>query len=1504
MYKVMGDVDADNNINISIKADIDDVIVDITNVEVNFDIAEFSTYEISQAYIVGTTTPTTMVKTVTDVTSTSASGVQTVSAMLDLSNPVTITVTAQDGTASATYAVVVDRPTPSDKKELKEFWFAKEDNSFYAKGTPLGDNMFEVWVPWDNRGDMKTLVASFKLSDGAHMTHSEDMAYLQTSGETINDFTTPVAYTVWAEDCTTVEYFVIVKVVPNTLTSISEFVIDVDGCMCDEDAESVLIDEYAKRIYVRIPYADSEGKVNDIKKLLVSKITVPEGGKVEPEAGKTYDFSSVKTFTVTSPDGTTKQAWTVMVDNSACTGTDILDWTFTGDVQVGDPVIDADNHTVSVLLVPGTDLESLLANSVLDCGATICCAAGNCAGAAMDFSADSCHTCVVTAQDKKVTQDWTICVDYVDVVKPEVWTNSVLAENCDGEVDVWADSDGGYVYLVDEATAKAVNNLVNIWEGKTTTLAGINSWLAMNASATILLDEAVENDMGSWAAYPYADSVVAVSVDGLYHGSYFAFAIDAAGNVSCASVEKVYVDQCLVTVADLCDLRHGSPVYKYIVSGEVIVSYEEGNFKFVQDADCGIKVVDVLDAWPATLKVGTGLTNIKGTIHWTETELVFNPVCCYMPETSTGNTVPITEVTYEEFLSDCQAGIDYESMLVRITDPAKVTVGGNWAKNMEYSLMNVHQDVNSIIHTVFTANYIGKAIPTVPTVFQGIRTNMLDDDDHVVGMLTPRWADITDDKKDDPTDFIKVTTSMLIADPNPASASVLKPKECDQVTITLLNQGTAKVTISALYLDDASGTDEFELINPAIVPFDLGEWESKDVRVDFCPDDVGDESTTLLVEYGDGKVMEVPINGTVATIVAMDYCQDFNDSPTGDALPNGGWTGDSPFNSSIYIANVPGWFPTVDVTNMLYMRNRAAGRPPVNLVSPGVTISGTDPVVTWTEISHTGFNGGGNSSPRTIYISTDNENWDVLDTYLTSEMPDAAAGDDYRTQSYSLADYIGKTVWIRFELISDNNDQYIYWALDNFCVRERIVEPILTHLPDPVDLGGVQVDDIAEQTVTFMNIGVSVAKIKKIELVQTDGYWDMALGEDVTLPVEITDGTWAYAENGTDHLDVLVTYSPKDIGASTAKLVVTWGLYADKVYEVPLMGEGLSCETGTEAVIGENFTGHNQWWTYTAEAFQIVTITSCDERNAVVPGTAEYGYDTWLTVYDDCGGNVLADNDDIQPKDFSVCPYTLYASEAMIPMNAGETIKIFWDGIWMNDCEYCDDPFYFHIIPNYPIDGDVCETAIPLTLPVVNHFGSTVNFADDYDVSPCTPFSNYMDGNDKVYSITLEYEGYLTGSILGAYGSIHVLDKCPVEELEKRNCKASASGPNGGDFEKRIEAGTYYVIISTWAPPQTVDYLLNLSFRGLGVDDDQLLSSMKVYPNPTSGMFTVSISNTEAKDMTLELVNISGQTVYRNEVKSVYSYTEEIDASAFAKGVYYLKVNDGQDVRIEKIVVQ
>ena len=88
-----------------------------------------------------------------------------------------------------------------------------------------------------------------------------------------------------------------------------------------------------------------------------------------------------------------------------------------------------------------------------------------------------------------------------------------------------------------------------------------------------------------------------------------------------------------------------------------------------------------------------------------------------------------------------------------------------------------------------------------------------------------------------------------------------------------------------------------------------------------------------------------------------------------------------------------------------------------------------------------------------------------------------------------------------------------------------------------------------------------------------------------------------------------------------------------------------------------------------------------------------------------------------------------------------------------------------------------------------------------------------------------------------------------------------------------------------------------------GIESKDLGGNINVYPNPTQGKFTYNIDLPEASDLIIELVNSSGQVLYRNEVSGAYSFSEEVDARFYANGIYYLKVNDGKQVRIKKVVV-
>ncbi|MFA6484002.1 MAG: T9SS type A sorting domain-containing protein [Bacteroidales bacterium] len=106
----------------------------------------------------------------------------------------------------------------------------------------------------------------------------------------------------------------------------------------------------------------------------------------------------------------------------------------------------------------------------------------------------------------------------------------------------------------------------------------------------------------------------------------------------------------------------------------------------------------------------------------------------------------------------------------------------------------------------------------------------------------------------------------------------------------------------------------------------------------------------------------------------------------------------------------------------------------------------------------------------------------------------------------------------------------------------------------------------------------------------------------------------------------------------------------------------------------------------------------------------------------------------------------------------------------------------------------------------------------------------------------------------------------------------------------------------------TVRYwnILNNTYNGgvtSGVDQNSLVASFNVYPNPTSGAFTVNVTNTIASDLIISLTNIQGQVVYQNKVANTVNYQETID-NKLSKGVYFLSVNNGKEVKVQKVVIQ
>jgi len=97
---------------------------------------------------------------------------------------------------------------------------------------------------------------------------------------------------------------------------------------------------------------------------------------------------------------------------------------------------------------------------------------------------------------------------------------------------------------------------------------------------------------------------------------------------------------------------------------------------------------------------------------------------------------------------------------------------------------------------------------------------------------------------------------------------------------------------------------------------------------------------------------------------------------------------------------------------------------------------------------------------------------------------------------------------------------------------------------------------------------------------------------------------------------------------------------------------GESCETAVTAVVGVNSSpGSPYWYEFTTAENKAVTISSCITDQMV---------DTYLQVFDACGGNMVATNDDLN----DACASFPYSSAVTFNATAGVSYKIFWDDYW------------------------------------------------------------------------------------------------------------------------------------------------------------------------------------------------------------------------------------------------
>jgi len=308
---------------------------------------------------------------------------------VDYTNPVTITIMAQDGSTQDWMVTVSPRALGTGNSIIQ-----------FTVNNQVGDAVIDeanhtVKVGVVAGTNVTTLNPKFQLSDFA-------TAYLsgvpQYSGQNWVDFTTPAHYVIQSEEGYPVDWYVTVSegAVLNTFADITSY-------RLDEQTTQPTIDQANKAIAVYVAKGTDRSAL--VPTFYLSTGAAAEVGTTAQVNGVTAnDFTAPVVYSVTSQDGLTTNSWTVTVKN---TETAITAFTQAGQAS---STVDATNKTIAVEMPYGATVTDLVANYTLSDGATAMVGTvDQVSGAtANDFTTPVVYT--VTSQDGMFTDSWTVTV--------------------------------------------------------------------------------------------------------------------------------------------------------------------------------------------------------------------------------------------------------------------------------------------------------------------------------------------------------------------------------------------------------------------------------------------------------------------------------------------------------------------------------------------------------------------------------------------------------------------------------------------------------------------------------------------------------------------------------------------------------------------------------------------------------------------------------------------------------------------------------------------------------------------------------------------------------------------------------------------------------------------------------------------------------------------------------------------------------------------------------------
>ncbi|MBN2613707.1 MAG: right-handed parallel beta-helix repeat-containing protein [Bacteroidales bacterium] len=240
-----------------------------------------------------------------------------------------------------------------------EYLYISEENDFltYSLQEQTGDAIINtvddtILAEVGYNTDLSSLIATFTISENATVAIGSDV---QVSGVTTNNFTSPVLYTITAQDGSEQVWIVTVSKAPNNASEIIAY-------SFTEQTGPAVINSDIHTIQVEVQYG------TDLTALIASfslsaGASAKIGTTVQVSNVTANNFSQNLIYTITAENGVVEQNWTVSVTVDLNNENDIL--SFSVEEQTSAAVINKSEHTVYIQVAKGTDVSNLIANFTL-----------------------------------------------------------------------------------------------------------------------------------------------------------------------------------------------------------------------------------------------------------------------------------------------------------------------------------------------------------------------------------------------------------------------------------------------------------------------------------------------------------------------------------------------------------------------------------------------------------------------------------------------------------------------------------------------------------------------------------------------------------------------------------------------------------------------------------------------------------------------------------------------------------------------------------------------------------------------------------------------------------------------------------------------------------------------------------------------------------------------------------------------------------------------------------